>query len=97
MKSEQIIEKLTDNMSVFRKFGIIRIGLFGSGARNEITDTSDLDILIEFSPGKKSFDNYMDAKIFLEDLFLLKIDLVIMENIKPILKENILKEVIYAA
>jgi len=55
---------------------------------------SDLDVLVEFD--EKTFDNYMDFKFFLENLFKLEIDLVIADSLKPALKPLILKEVIYA-
>lgn len=97
MTRNQVLKLLTENLETIYSYGITRIGLFGSGVRNELTDSSDLDFLIEFTPGKKSFDNYMDIKFFLEDLFSRKVDLVIFENIKPVLKDSILKEVIYAA
>ena len=71
-----------------------RLGLFGSAARGEATDSSDLDFLVELE--KKTFDNYMDLKFFLEDLFGCKVDLVMKDALKPRLREPILKETIYA-
>jgi len=97
MKPEEIISQLSANMEKLNRYGIEKIGLFGSGARNTLTSSSDLDFLVEFYSGMKSFDNYMDVKFFLEDLFHRNIDLVIYQNIKEPLKEDILKEVIYAA
>jgi len=73
-----------------------RIGLFGSYVRGEERKKSDIDILVEFEKGKKTFDNYMGLALFLEDLLSLKVDLVIRENIKTLLKPYILKKVEYA-
>jgi uncharacterized protein len=67
--------------------------LFGSAARGEATEGSDLDFLVELE--KKTFDNYMDLIFFLEELFNCKVDLVMKENIKPRLREPILKETVY--
>lgn len=50
---------------------------------------------MEFEQGKKTFDNYMDLKFYLEDLLGVEVDLVIKSAIKPKLKEYILKEVVY--
>jgi len=47
-----------------------------------------LEFLVELE--KKTFDNYMDLKFFLEELFVYKVDSVIKENIKPRLREPIL-------
>ena len=76
---------------------IIGIYLVGSYARGDRTNLSDIDILIHFQKGKKSFDNYMDLKFFLEDLLEgHKVDLVIDDALKPALKERILETVEYA-
>ncbi|GAG75581.1 unnamed protein product, partial [marine sediment metagenome] len=50
-----------------------------------------------FESGKKSFDNYMDLKFFLEDFFGCQVDLVIEEAIKPLLQKHILETVEYAS
>lgn len=92
-----ILTKLEENTATIKKYGVKRIGLFGSYLRKEQKPTSDIDILVEFEKGKVTFDNYMDLKFFLEDLFKCKVDLVIKEAIKPDLKPYILGSVKYAA
>lgn len=79
-----------------RKYRVKKIGVFGSFARGEGKEGSDIDVLIEFEDGHKTFDNYMDLKYFLEDLFSRKVDLVTMKALKPQLKDIILQEVVYA-
>ena len=79
-----------------QKFGVKRIGIFGSFARGEEREDSDLDVLVVFEEGQKTFDNYMDLKFFLEDLFGRKVDLVTEKALKPQLKDIILKDVVYA-
>jgi len=78
------------------RFGVARIGIFGSYARGEEKPESDVDVLVEFRNGEKTFDHYMGLKFFLEDLFGRKVDLVMKEAIKPRLREPILSEVVYA-
>jgi predicted nucleotidyltransferase len=73
-----------------------KIGLFGSFALNEQSKKSDIDLLVVFMPGKKTFDNYMGLKFFLEDLLEKPIDLVIAEAVKPALKDHIEGSVIFA-
>jgi predicted nucleotidyltransferase len=92
-----ILTKLEQNKTIIKKYGVKRIGLFGSYLRNEQKSTSDIDILVEFEKGKITFDNYMDLKFYLEDLFKSKVDLVMQEKIKPDLKPYILRSVKYAA
>jgi len=94
---ETIMKKLENNMVNIKRYGVKKIGLFGSYARNEQESRSDIDILVEFERGKKAFDNYMDLKFFLEDLFGDKVDLVIADALKPDLKPYILGSVRYAA
>ncbi len=84
-------------MEDIRKYGVKRIGLFGSYAMGSQKVKSDIDILVEFEKGKKTFDNYMELKFFLENLLNSKVDLVTSESIKPELKPYILNSVIYAA
>ncbi|KKF99460.1 MULTISPECIES: nucleotidyltransferase family protein [Methanosarcina] len=78
------------------KFGVKRIGIFGSFVRGEEKAGSDIDVLVEFDETKTTFDNYMDLKFYLEDLFKREVDLVIESSIKPRLKDNIMREVVYA-
>jgi hypothetical protein len=93
---DTILETLAANREPIRSLGARRLGLFGSHARREATDQSDLDFLVEFEPGAKSFDGYMDLKDLLENLFDRRVDLVITEVIKPRLREKILAETVYA-
>lgn len=94
--STLIVKKIEENKEHVQKYGIKKIGLFGSYSRGEQKDESDIDIVIEFEKGKKTFHNYMDLKFFLEDLFNHEVDLVIVEAIKPRLKPYILESVRYA-
>ncbi|MEO6195110.1 MAG: nucleotidyltransferase family protein [Thermoanaerobaculia bacterium] len=94
--ANQILQTLAGHRDAIRGYGTRRLGLFGSQARGEATGKSDLDFLVEFEPGAKTFDNYMDLKAFLEDLFDRPVDLVVSDIIKPRLRDAILGETIYA-
>lgn len=84
-------------MGKIKRYGVKRIGLFGSYTRSEQKAESDIDILVEFEKNQKTFDNYMYLKFFLEDLFKSKVDLVVVEAIKPDLKPYIMRSVRYAS
>ncbi|HTY22601.1 MAG TPA: nucleotidyltransferase domain-containing protein, partial [Desulfomonilaceae bacterium] len=60
MSREEILMKLQENRETIRRFGVRRLGIFGSYARDEQTEASDMDFLVEFE--KKTFNNYMDLK-----------------------------------
>ena len=77
-----------------RRFKVRRLGLFGSYARDAAGWESDIDILVEFK--KPTFDNYMDLKFFLEDLFQKGVDLVMADTLKQRLKPQVMREVMYA-
>ena len=94
---DQVIQQLRNNANKLRRFGVARYGLFGSFARDTAQATSDVDILVEFAPGKKNFTNFMQLAEFLEELFGRQIDLVTPESLSPYLAPHILREVEYAA
>ncbi|AGB02604.1 nucleotidyltransferase family protein [Methanoregula formicica] len=79
-----------------KRFGVATIGIFGSYVRGEERPESDVDVLVTFRRGEETFDNYMDCKFYLEDLFGRKVDLVMKGAIKKRLKPYILGEVVYA-
>ena len=76
---------------IFEKYGVSRASLFGSYARGENTEKSDVDILVEVSEDKNLFD-MMDIQFALEDVLKKKIDLVEYKAIKPRLRPYILKD-----
>jgi predicted nucleotidyltransferase len=92
---EQILQTLTGHLDAIRGFGVRRLGLFGSQVRGEAAEESDLDFLVDFEPGARTFDNYMNLRAFLEKLFDRSVDLVVSDVIKPRLRDAILRETIY--
>ncbi len=79
-----------------KRYGVATIGIFGSFARGEERPGSDVDVLVTFRKGEKNFDNYMNCKFYLEELFERKVDLVMKGAIKKRLRHSILDEVVYA-
>lgn len=95
LNKEAIIKTLRDHQAEIRRFGVKRLGLFGSIARGEQRTSSDLDFVVELE--RKTFDAYIDLKQFLEELFGCRVDLVLADAIKPRLKAQILREMVDAA
>ena len=91
----EIEQTLRNHKDTLRRYSVKWLGLFGSYVKGAAHEDSDIDLLVEFE--KLSFDNYMGLRIFLEDLFEKKIDLVISNSIKPRLKPIIENEVEYVA
>lgn len=91
----EVLAILEKNKRKINGFGAKEIGIFGSYVRNEQTADSDIDLLVEFSPNRKNFHNYMKLKFFLENILGKKVDLIIKEAIRSELKEQILGSVVY--
>ena len=87
-----LIEEYRDRIQAL---GVKNLGLFGSFLRGEQHEQSDVDLLVEFEPGKKTFDNFMQLSFFLEDLFNRNIELVTTESLSPYIGPYIMDEVEY--
>ena len=83
------IEERADDIRA--RFGVSRLGVFGSRVRGEETSDSDLDVLVEFSV--PTFRNYMGLKRYLEELTGLAIDLVSDAALRPLMRPYIMDEV----
>lgn len=81
--------------TITRDFGVKEIGLFGSYVTSAQTESSDIDVLVEFHQGTKTFDNYMNLKFYLEDLLKSTVDLVIKQSVRKELKDTIISGAIY--
>ena len=95
MSSKEILRNLERfQPEVKDRFHAELKGIFGSCARGESTQTSDIDVLVQFGEGASLFD-YIALSNFLEDRLHNKVDLVPIDTIRAELKEQILKETIY--
>ena len=79
------------------EFGVRKIGVFGSFARDEATLHSDVDVLVEFEPDQKTFDNFMNLSFFLEDILLRRVEVVTTSSLSPHVGPRILASVEYVA
>ncbi|MBN2014400.1 MAG: nucleotidyltransferase family protein [Candidatus Altiarchaeota archaeon] len=95
-QTEDLAAEISRHHNEIKAYGVKKIGVFGSYARGQQKKRSDVDVLVEFRKGQKTFDNYMDLKILLEKKLKKKVDLVIKEALTPPLKKHILAEVKYA-
>lgn len=94
---ETIKQKITQNKEYLRKtYGVEEIGVFGSFARGDNDENSDIDISIEINHDKAivGFFEFARMERFLEELLGRKVDLVTKDSIKPYIKERILAQMI---
>jgi uncharacterized protein len=93
---ENILATLKTNKPELSKYGVTNVGLFGSYLRNEQTMKSDIDLLIDFEPGKENFDNYMAVYDIFESLFKnQKVEVVTKNGLSKYIGPKILKDVMY--
>ena len=89
-----VIETIKKHKAEIRKrYGVRKIGVFGSYVRGEQKETSDIDLLVEFE--KPTFDNFMDMLFVLEDLFGKDADLITTRGMSPYIRPSIEKEVVW--
>ena len=88
-----ILSFLKENKQQLKnKYQVNKIGLFGSFSRDEETNKSDIDILVDMP---SSFDNYFNLKYFLEENFHREVDLGKEQQLRLLIKKQILQEIIY--
>jgi len=98
MQRDEVLRKLRENLpELRRRFAVRSLKVFGSVARDEATETSDVDILVEFAPqARVGLFKFLELKTELEALLGAKVDLVTLDAIKRRMRERILGEAISA-
>ena len=94
---ERILLLIEEHKEQLRDLGVKKLGLFGSFVYKEHHAESDIDFLVEFERGKKTFDNFMRLSFFLEDLFERRVELVTPEALSPYIGPHIMREVEYVS
>ena len=100
MNKEEILERLRENKEKIKKFGVKRIGVFGSFVRDKATEKSDIDIIVEFDLESLTFDKYLAFEEFLKSLFSREVDIITKDGLESIriehVKDEIKRSIIYA-
>src|SRR5688572_2177967 len=94
---QELMVLLLQNQAQIRGLGVKRLGLFGSFVREQQGSGSDIDLLVEFSDGKKTFDNFINLSFLLEEILQRRVELVTPDSLSPYIGPRILSEVEYAA
>ena len=98
MNRKQALQILSENRGRLNRFSVKDLYLFGSVARDEAIDSSDVDILVEFQPNAKiGLFQFARLQRFLSELLECEVDLATPDALHKDLKEDILKEAIHAA
>lgn len=87
-----VLERLAQAADEIRGLGVGRLALFGSFARSEAGAESDVDLLVEFAPERKSFDAFMRLYDLLEERLGRRVELVTTESLSPVIGPRIRAE-----
>lgn len=94
---DELVAYLRDRKPFLReRFGVTRIGVFGSFAQGGHSVESDIDLVVEIEKSKKNIHIFFQLRRLLEKELSRKIDLGIEHSLKPIVRANIKGKIIYA-
>jgi len=96
MDRDEVIDRLRRSDADLRRLGVKSLRLFGSVARGEATDQSDVDLLVAFD-GPATFSGFMALKIFIEDLLGVRVDLVTETGLREGVRPHVEREAIRVA
>jgi len=96
MSRQEILTKLQREVPIIREqFGVAKVGLFGSYARDEAGPMSDIDLLVSFEEGKERFRPFMQCIFYLERIFEKKVELITENSLDSRIRPDVESEVIW--
>ncbi|MEJ5285504.1 MAG: nucleotidyltransferase family protein [Brevinematia bacterium] len=99
MTKQEIINILRENRKILEQYGVKKIAIFGSFARNTAKEDSDIDLVLDIEEGRINFKTFSELVDFLENIFGRRVDILTPSSIKNIrikeIKERIEKELEY--
>ena len=87
-----VVSRVAAAQAEIFSLGVRRLALFGSVQRSVARPDSDVDVLVEFQPGEKTYDHFLDLGDLLEGLFGRRVELVTPESLSPFVGPHILAE-----
>lgn len=97
MDRQAILDRLrAESPGLKRKYGVKSLGVFGSMARGDDHEGSDVDVLVTFE-GPATFRSFMGLKLDLEDLFGRPVDLGTPETLRPEIRPGVERDLIHVA
>lgn len=92
---EELLDAINANKQTICSFGVKQLGIFGSFARNEATEESDVDFLIDFFPESKTLKNIVGLSNFLQKILARKVEIVTPQSLNKYIGKYIMQEVLY--
>jgi predicted nucleotidyltransferase len=85
-----VLARIRQQQARLRALGVAQLGLFGSFVRDEATAASDVDLLVDFEPGRKTFNGFFEVVDFLEELLGREVELLTRPGLSPYIGPHIL-------
>ena len=86
------LERLREKVApILRRLGVRRASVFGSLARGEGDEESDVDLLVELEPGRSLLD-LAELKVELEEVLGRRVDVITYDSLHPLLRDRVLRE-----
>ncbi|MEO6281933.1 MAG: nucleotidyltransferase family protein [Dyadobacter sp.] len=92
---QQVLDLIQTQKAAIQQLGAERLGLFGSFARGEQRETSDIDLVVEFKSGMKTYRNLLNLADLLEELLQKKVDLLTWEGMASFVQREAKKDIEY--
>lgn len=96
MTLDEALAKLRAAKPLLDRYGVARVGVFGSTARGEAGPDSDVDVLVEFKGDNHPGLDFFNLKDDISEILNLEVDLVTPDNLHRVMRERVLAEVAYA-
>jgi predicted nucleotidyltransferase len=93
---QQVFDRIQSHQSALKLFGAAKLGLFGSFVRGDQKEESDIDFVVEFAEGKKTFRNFINIVYYLEKIMGREVELLTWEGMASFVKREAEKEIEYA-
>lgn len=95
LNRDSILRMLREHNQTIAGYGARRIGLFGSFRKGSQTGESDVDLLVEFEPGRKTYANFIGLALYLEEILEREVELITPESLSPYIGPAIIDEAEY--
>ena len=96
MSRDEIVKLIQAHRAQLDELGVASLALFGSAARGELRDRSDVDVLVQFE-GRPTFDGFMDLKLLLEKILGRRVDLVTEAALRDEIRARVQQELLRVA
>lgn len=93
--AQSTLQTIGEHKAELHSLGVVRVGVFGSVARGKASANSDVDVMVDFVPNKKTYRNFFGTATLLESILQSPVDVITPASVSPYLKPYIEKDIQY--